>query len=516
MNSDANTKFKYITRNFPWLIPVLLLFIISIPSLPAISLPNRDSAVFQYAGSRMLSGQIPYVDFWDHKGPFIFIVNAIGAFISANQPFGVWLVEFILLAAALIIGERLGKNILSPKYGVAAACLCVVGLAITYKGNLPEEYGILLQFIIMYLFWIDLNKPRFIYLVLIGLLTGVSFLFRPNNIGMTVAVGMTVIAKPILLRERPDFRKIISNLSGLFIGIVVFGGATVLVMYVNHTLTDYIQASILFNVAYADNGVLNRFKTALFGILVLNLLFVYGYFGIRYALQRYSDITPIQKQFFFFVCAGLLIEIALQSLSGRLYLHYYSPWLPYLCLLGALGLMSFERIKIPLGIRNITNIVMALMAAQFLFNSVYQYARVLSPTARAEFFAAHTVVDEIQTNTSLQDTILVWGSESYIYTLSDRIAPTRFFYQYPLIANTAMDSIWTQQFFQEIQNKRPRFIIYSDTNSEFPPMDKAGTIKWGQVNQRKINSIFLNVLDYLQFNYQETKVIGTWHIYQLK
>ena len=34
-----------------------------------------DSSVFQYIGSSMLDGAVPYRDVFDHKGPLIYFIN---------------------------------------------------------------------------------------------------------------------------------------------------------------------------------------------------------------------------------------------------------------------------------------------------------------------------------------------------------------------------------------------------------------------------------------------------------
>lgn len=38
-----------------------------------------DSAMFQIIGKAWCDGKIPYVDTFDHKGPFIFLINALGS-----------------------------------------------------------------------------------------------------------------------------------------------------------------------------------------------------------------------------------------------------------------------------------------------------------------------------------------------------------------------------------------------------------------------------------------------------
>ncbi len=63
---------------------LLYLFIFLLAALildlgnPLFDKPARDGGFFLYAGSQILSGKIPYVDFWDSKGPAIFYINALG------------------------------------------------------------------------------------------------------------------------------------------------------------------------------------------------------------------------------------------------------------------------------------------------------------------------------------------------------------------------------------------------------------------------------------------------------
>ena len=45
---------------------------------PLDHLPGTDNGVFLYGGQQLLAGKTPYLDFWDHKGPLIYFINAIG------------------------------------------------------------------------------------------------------------------------------------------------------------------------------------------------------------------------------------------------------------------------------------------------------------------------------------------------------------------------------------------------------------------------------------------------------
>ena len=49
-----------------------------------------DSAVFQVVGKAWTNGKIPYIQAFDHKGPFIFFVEALGYLIGNYGPGPCW------------------------------------------------------------------------------------------------------------------------------------------------------------------------------------------------------------------------------------------------------------------------------------------------------------------------------------------------------------------------------------------------------------------------------------------
>lgn len=90
---------KKFARNqtiYIFLIFLILILIVGILSLPTKeNIPGRDSGVFLYIGQQILDGSIPYRDIWDHKGPVIYYINAVGLFIGHGSLWGVWLVQLI-------------------------------------------------------------------------------------------------------------------------------------------------------------------------------------------------------------------------------------------------------------------------------------------------------------------------------------------------------------------------------------------------------------------------------------
>ena len=75
----------------PTLLSLIGTIIVLFPSNPDnMTLPSRDSGVFLYVGWRLLKGDIPYRDVWDHKPPLIYFVDALGLLLSPQSLVGVW------------------------------------------------------------------------------------------------------------------------------------------------------------------------------------------------------------------------------------------------------------------------------------------------------------------------------------------------------------------------------------------------------------------------------------------
>ena len=138
--------------------------------------PARDSGVFLYAGWRMLHGDIPYLDIWDHKPPVIFFVNALGLLLGGGSIWGVWLVELLLLFFAALLGFTLIKRYLGSLPAIFALSLWLLSLAfIINGGNLTTEYTLIIQFAMLWLAVVAEEKDYFFWRgYLIGVLAADS------------------------------------------------------------------------------------------------------------------------------------------------------------------------------------------------------------------------------------------------------------------------------------------------------------------------------------------------------
>ena len=99
-----------------------------------------DSAIFQTIGKYWTQGFTPYTQLFDHKGPLIFFVDAVGYWLHGRA--GILVVQTLSLAAAIWGLYRLGRTALSRPWALGAAALALVYLARTcllYTSPSPRD-----------------------------------------------------------------------------------------------------------------------------------------------------------------------------------------------------------------------------------------------------------------------------------------------------------------------------------------------------------------------------------------
>jgi hypothetical protein len=105
---------------------------------------TADSSDFFYEGARVLAGAAPYVDFFDHKGPAIFLINAAGQVVLGEL--GVWLVELISLSLAASICYRTMRVLFGTRASfLGTATVLVFVVSCLEHGNFTEEYALPLE-----------------------------------------------------------------------------------------------------------------------------------------------------------------------------------------------------------------------------------------------------------------------------------------------------------------------------------------------------------------------------------
>ena len=335
-------KHNLITEKILTLI-VLVLFValILVHINPLDYLPNRDSGSFLYAGDQILQGKLPYLDFWDSKGPGIFYINALGLWLGKNTRWGIWFLEFLFLTTS----SFLIHDGISHKWGRGAALFANIlwlsaFMQVFQGGNLTEEYPLLFNFwVLAYFFKVD-GVPSKRLSFLIGFTLALSFLFRANNIGIQISLLFALFFMDIYQRQAFQFIKVIIV---SFLGFFLPLGLVSMYFLYKELLGRMFDAAILYNFYYSSKNFGNlSLKNGLLNIGWPAYIALFGYMALLVQFlskkEKVRSVTPIN----FFFLFSFPLEIFFSSISGRAYPHYFTSWMPSIAALGAFVYYRFS------------------------------------------------------------------------------------------------------------------------------------------------------------------------------
>jgi hypothetical protein len=456
------------------LLLVAIVLVVLLPSSPAISpgVPSRDSGVFLYAGWRVLHGEIPYLQIWDHKPPVIYYLDALGLALTPDSTWGVWLLEVVSLTLATAFGFYLSKWLYGLFPAIFAAFLWLFStFYLLVGGNLTTEYGLPFQFAILWLFYHAESEGRYGWRgFALGAVAALLFFTRQNAIAIVVAIGLYLLIRRFSQRE---FRRFANDVLP-----ILAGGLTVVALIIVYfasqgALSAFWEVAFQYNFAYTDErDNLERVYALFHGMnqlenVGLAQIALMGW-GSALVLLTFKKerIVPEARPLLWLVIIALPIEFWMVSLAGRPRIPYFTVLLPVLSILAGFTLwLVFDSIlkDVP-RLAGMVLLVVMVVSLCSVFGADYKEigSGVVQPSEDSELIAY------LQNNTSPQDTVLMWGAETSYNFVARRASPTRFVYQYPLY-NGYGGKVYLSEFLNDILVNKPRLIVLAknDKLSDF-------------------------------------------------
>ncbi len=501
-------------KTLGWRITFLLIFslitafLILIDIFPLIHpVPYRDSGVFLYTAQQMLRGGTPYLDSWDHKGPFLYFLNFIALWISSDTVWGIYLLQMLLLTAVLFFLIFAVRHFIS--FGVSLPGIALFSFMlprVADGGNLTEFYSaiFLIASIAVFLF-IDRTKRQWLWGV-IGFFGGAVLLIRPNNVVFWLVSGILLLADAI---RQPATRCRLYFFLGGF-GLAV--GAALIYLAVHHALDAAYDQYIRFNFFYlnAESGTSGKRALILLRIKRLKYVFLtmqssWGKVAILCGIAAeifaavILAVKPWRQQFperikriMLMLVAAFPLEILVISLSDRVYRHYLQMipvyFLAFVIFFCA-ALITFFRLRKESVCWLVVLPGFIGLAAVLLpsFQTAKDIADALV-TGELNFGKQPTLEEKIiLENTLPSDTIQIWQGETRYNFLAQRQSPTRFSYVFPLWSCAYANFSDWHYFLSTFTANPPRLFIVTREHAE-----QYGIIEEGCATVTPLMSDFIN------------------------
>lgn len=298
--------------------------------------PWDDVSIYYSIGRGITQGYVPYRDMFDHKGPVVFFLFALGHLLVPDCFYGVYLLESLCFSGVLYFAHKIYRLYFDEG---AALVLSVLSMVILLDGGFLgygascEEFTMVIYMAVLYgyLAYFSGGKERSVWWMTgAGILSGLSFWMKFNmTVCLFVLLGMMVLHK---LTKRQNILKDMAALAGGFIGVsVLVVGWFILADSIGYLKNGYFDA----NLAYADVKTTGE-MLAVFGQNVLiavkdnpgtTLLVVLGLLGFVLSCRYIKAVIGR---------IGLLMAFAV--LTGSTYISY--AFLYYYCLVAVFAVLG--------------------------------------------------------------------------------------------------------------------------------------------------------------------------------
>ena len=248
---------------------------------------TSDSFIFQVIGKFWNQGSIPYKDLFDNKGPFLYLMNALGYWFVDNKT-GLLLVQIPFFFFTSIITFHFLLLGFNKKQSFLLSLALLLGLSLGYNGgNNACEYSlpfILYSFLLFYR-WLDQNRVNEIrhplgYSFFYGISIGFCLMTRPSN---AIVVFLIVAYTTFVYLANKQIKELFSSLALVAGGSIAVCLPFILYFMTKGAMEDFYYALIESNMHYLKNTglfespmYLKRAVALIFSYINCLLFFVIG------------------------------------------------------------------------------------------------------------------------------------------------------------------------------------------------------------------------------------------------
>ena len=441
-------------------VAVVILAVAALLSMQSSNHPWRaeetttDSSVFIYVAREMQRGGMPYRDTFDHKGPLIYLINALALRLPGS--YGLWMIELAVLAATFALMYRCARL----RCGRIAALLAVVlsagPLHIYYsRGNFTETYALpcLAGALLIFLDYFENDRVNRRRLALCGFSLGVVCLLRINMAALWAVMCVGVLVRCAARRDWRSLGRFILWFAAGFAAAVL---PALIWLAANGAMGAFVEDYLLFNLRYsaargdeeAVRGFLSVCKYFLLQRVVLMTSIVAAYYAVH--TRRLLPVLYL---------AFLGLNMATVCMSGRLYNHYGIVLIPGLvypiaCLCGSIErLLKGNRLATALVLGYV---LYAFCQPEWIYITEEADAMVHGRYETQVDDEVGRIVALIDAHAAPGEDIVVCGNTDYFYNVSGRYSATRYSYQTP---PCLVDEGILRAFLGELEEKLPPVVL---------------------------------------------------------
>jgi hypothetical protein len=480
-----------VLRHRAWILVGLTLLLVLTIRVRLREMPlERDEGEYAYAGQLILKGVPPYKEAYNMKLPGTYAAYALIMLLFGQSASGIHLGLAVVNASSIVLIFLIGRKLLDPAAGVAAA------IAFAFMSISPSVLGLAghaTHFVVLAAlagFWVLLRAmetQRKRELFVSGIFFGLAFLMKQHGVFFAICAGIWTSlfgTDPSTTAERNRRRKepagqlqtalpgLIRNLAFLAFGVALPYLLTCLILWAAGVFNQFFfwtfsYAGKYASVIPADKGM-EILRTMLRSGVGPSLMF--WILPAMAAIIMWWE-TRLPRHYRVLLVALFLCSAAAVSVGFYFRGHYFILMLPVLSWMTGVAisrgiyLLKHDQtielfITLPmLGLFVIGPGAMLVEQGGLFFNMTPAEA-VRSIYSSSLFSETLKVAQYLKAHVPKGTRIAVLGSEPEIYFYSRLPSATGYIYTYPLMEKHAYAVRMQDEMIAEIEKARPEYVIY--------------------------------------------------------
>ncbi len=306
-------------------ISVVTIYLLAYSTSPLYGIHTSDSSMFAFIGKQWLSGQVPYRDIFDHKGPMIFFIDMLGFILSSKELNGIMYIQMIFLfVSECLIYMLLKENKMGIFSIIIPAAFPFLFDKLFSEWNLTEEYIfplLMLSYYLIYKYSKKMDEKVEIpplYVFVFGFTCSFALMTRLTNC-IGVACGCIYIAAYIA--KHRNWKNLLQSVIVFFIGMGVLILPFSIYFAIKHCSYDFWYGTLIFNLLYTQTvsgTIANHAKSLLFTFPT-----------ILCGLAMFVNYIPQKKWGKYFLWLSILTP-HIAYFYNLTYYHYFAINIPFL------------------------------------------------------------------------------------------------------------------------------------------------------------------------------------------
>jgi len=420
---------------------------------------DSDTSVYLTIAQGITRGQVPFRDFYDNKGPLLYLISAPG--FALGRFTGVWITELIFMCISVFFAYKTALFFGSRAFAFTSVALSfIVFQSFFYEVAGTEEYSLPFMMISLYIFtkyYFTKKNISSLEIIILGFCFASSVLIRINMFSLWLGFCLVIFIETIIKR---DFSELLKYILLFCTGILIITIPIILYLKSNNALTDYIQQNFIIGRSRGLTGFnLKDFVKSFFTIINKNLCFTPLLAGFIWIIKDFAD----KKRWYNIgYSLAFVLTVVFHAVIRTNFGHYNMVLTPFL--VPAFTFFSKEIYKYFLDVKNnklCFSLFLCILFSAPLLTGLYHLNSSFSAQTRTNLILTGKTIDE---QTTEGDKIISLGFPSRVYLFTQRDTASKYIYQ---TSGVNYEPNARNEFLIDLQKNKPAIIVVENKNGRY-------------------------------------------------